>query len=97
MTMTRNATAPAPTVPDQPDNGARELLHDALELRARRRRLEAQRERLTAETDRVVLELVETLEVPLARVAELLGVSAQRMSQLYADAKRRRDAGGDEP
>lgn len=91
--MTRSATAAA--VDDRPGADAGELLASALTLAARRRRLEQQRERLTAETDAVVLELVDELHVPAARVAELLGVSAQRMSQLVADARRRRDSAGE--
>lgn len=69
-----------------------ELLRDALALGRARRRLEDKREALTAETDRVILELHDVHGFPAVVLADLLGVSKQRMSQLLTAARERRDS-----
>lgn len=81
--------------PDVSDSTAA-LLRDALSLARARRRLETRRDEIVAETDRVILELHETHGFPAVVLSDLLGVSKQRMSQLLADARKRRDSAAED-
>jgi DNA-directed RNA polymerase specialized sigma24 family protein len=79
--------------PKTPTDAA-DVLQTALSIAERRKRLQRQSDELVQETYAVVLQLTdakpEGFGLPYTQVAQLLGVSKQRLSQLVEQARKAR-------